>query len=548
MKNLFKVMLAGPLAASVAFAGAAQAESLNRDTINQVNAIANEELPAAQVTSITQLSDVKPTDWAYQALQSLVERYGCIVGYPDRTYRGSRALTRYEFAAGLNACLDKVIEFAASKEDLDTLKKLTEEFQSELATLRGRVDGLEARVTELEATQFSTTTKLQGDVLFSLDRAFGPSGLDTGTSFSQRVGLDFNTSFTGKDLLKPRLETNSITSPGLRDLNGFAAGAGIPSPGAALAYDNAATGADPNFTLNTLIYQFPVGSVNFTVGTSNVQVDDVFSTNGSFYAPELSYFFNNPVPGIYNDADTSNSAGAGFNWQINPNFNLGLAYINQQGPTSGQNLEADPTAGVFGADSQTTAQLAFKNDDGTFIGALAYAYRKGPAFDPVNPDGVGLPAQFGGVSYGTVRSLIGPSNSPTDLISSNNIGLSLGWAVSENFTISGSYGISFLSGSAGSSTVQSWNIGLTFPNLFADGNELGLAIGQIPYVTSDSRGAAFADSGPFAFEVYYKLQLTDNIAITPALYAVTNAGGGLTLGNLANGDYWVPVLKTEFLF
>nr|WP_261789758.1 iron uptake porin [Synechococcus elongatus] len=198
MKNLFKVMLAGPLAAGVAFAGAAQATDLSRETINQVNAIANEELPAAQVTSITQLSDVKPTDWAYQALQSLVERYGCIVGYPDRTYRGSRALTRYEFAAGLNACLDKVIEFAASKEDLDTLKKLMEEFQAELATLRGRVDALEARVTELEATQFSTTTKLQGEVILSLDRAFGPSGLDTGTSFSQRVSLNLNTSFTGK--------------------------------------------------------------------------------------------------------------------------------------------------------------------------------------------------------------------------------------------------------------------------------------------------------------------------------------------------------------
>lgn len=34
-----------------------------------------------QVTSVSQLSDVKATDWAFQALQSLVERYGCIAGY-----------------------------------------------------------------------------------------------------------------------------------------------------------------------------------------------------------------------------------------------------------------------------------------------------------------------------------------------------------------------------------------------------------------------------------------------------------------------------------
>lgn len=60
------------------------------------------------VTSVSQLSDVKPTDWAFQALQSLVERYGCIAGYPDKTFRGNRAITRYEFAAGLNACMDRI--------------------------------------------------------------------------------------------------------------------------------------------------------------------------------------------------------------------------------------------------------------------------------------------------------------------------------------------------------------------------------------------------------------------------------------------------------
>jgi Carbohydrate-selective porin, OprB family./S-layer homology domain. len=128
-----------------------------------------------QVTSVSQLSDVKPTDWAFQALQSLVERYGCIAGYPDGTYRGNRAMTRYEFAAGLNACLDQVTKLISSstanlatKEDLATIQKLQEEFAAELATLRGRVDALEARTSELEANQFSTTTKLSGEVVFAL--------------------------------------------------------------------------------------------------------------------------------------------------------------------------------------------------------------------------------------------------------------------------------------------------------------------------------------------------------------------------------------------
>jgi hypothetical protein len=123
-----------------------------------------------QVTSVSQLSDVKPTDWAFQALQSLVERYGCIVGYPNQTFRGDRALTRYEFAAGLNACIDRVNELIvaatddlAKQQDLATVQKLQESFATELASLKGRVEPLENRTATLERQQFSTTTKLSGE-------------------------------------------------------------------------------------------------------------------------------------------------------------------------------------------------------------------------------------------------------------------------------------------------------------------------------------------------------------------------------------------------
>ena len=136
-----------------------------------------------QVTSVSQLSDVQPTDWAFQALQSLVERYGCIVGYPDGTYRGNRALTRFEFAAGVNACLDRIMELlqaaiedTVTREDLAILQRLQEEFSAELAILRGRVDALEARAAELEANQFSTTTKLRGEVIFALVDNFEDQG------------------------------------------------------------------------------------------------------------------------------------------------------------------------------------------------------------------------------------------------------------------------------------------------------------------------------------------------------------------------------------
>jgi hypothetical protein len=120
-----------------------------------------------QVTNVSELRDVEPTAWAYESLKSLIERYGCIVGYPDRTFRGDRALSRREFAAGLNACLNTMERLlqenvAVLKEDIDKLKRLSEEFAQELAALGARVDNLESRTAYLEDHQFSTTTKLSG--------------------------------------------------------------------------------------------------------------------------------------------------------------------------------------------------------------------------------------------------------------------------------------------------------------------------------------------------------------------------------------------------
>ncbi|NJM76923.1 MAG: iron uptake porin [Acaryochloridaceae cyanobacterium RU_4_10] len=171
-----------------------------------------------QVTSVSQLSDVQPTDWAFQALESLVQRYGCVAGYPDSTFRGNRAATRYEMAALLNACLDQMSDRLASKEDLETVKALQTEFKSELSTLTGRVDALEARTKQLEGQSFSTTTKLNGTAAFIVQYGdvskSGFTNPQTGNAVAAGSGrptaigvvrLDFNTSFNGSDLLQTSL-------------------------------------------------------------------------------------------------------------------------------------------------------------------------------------------------------------------------------------------------------------------------------------------------------------------------------------------------------
>ncbi len=219
--KLFQQMLVAPAALgllaplAVVNSPAANAAELNINGVSDYAALSLEN-SRDQVTSVTQFSDVYPTDWAYQALSNLVEQYGCVAGYPNGTFRGNRAMTRYEAAALLNACLDRITEVT------DELRRLLKEFETELAILRGRVDGLEARVGELEATQFSTTTKLKGKADFFLgavkysDRdecnEDGGDCNSDGTNMSYRYTLNLNTSFTGKDRLYTRIRSGNMAN------------------------------------------------------------------------------------------------------------------------------------------------------------------------------------------------------------------------------------------------------------------------------------------------------------------------------------------------
>nr|MDJ0651005.1 iron uptake porin [Xenococcaceae cyanobacterium MO_188.B19] len=167
-----------------------------------------------QESSVEQLQDIAPTDWAYEALRGLIERYGCISGFRDRTYRGNKTVSRYEFVAGLNSCLSYLESLIAksehvSQEDIDILLRLMQEFQSDLAILRGRTDGLQARVNDLEVTQFSTTSKLKGEAILALGSVVA-GGEDENPVLGDRLRLELETSFSGDDLLFTRLSSGNF--------------------------------------------------------------------------------------------------------------------------------------------------------------------------------------------------------------------------------------------------------------------------------------------------------------------------------------------------
>lgn len=322
----------------------------------------------AQVTSVSQLSDVQPTDWAFQALQSLVERYGCIAGYPDGTYRGNRALTRYEFAAGLNACLDRVNELIATatadlvtREDLATLQRLQEEFAAELATLRGRVDALEAQTAELEANQFSTTTKLNGEVIFAVADAFGDEAagggeLEVNTILAARARLNFDTSFFGRDRLRTRLQARNVT----------------PFNTANTGTNMTRLGFDGNEGNDVLIddfyYRVPIGDAFLAqFDFSNTEFNDnVYTFNPAFESSgrgAISRF------GRFNPIYRQGDEGAGLTLSFNPEGKIGLS-VGYLAPTAN-----NPAEGFGLADGAYSAlgQLTFRPSDSFQLG-LTYAH------------------------------------------------------------------------------------------------------------------------------------------------------------------------------
>ena len=167
---------------------ASQAQSLDMGSVNRyqdqqdIDRMRAIEAQMGQVTSVSQFSDVQPTDWAYQALSNLVTKYGCVAGYPNGTFKGKQAMTRFEAAALLNACLDRVTEMT------EQVKRLLKEFEKELAVLKAKVDGLETKVADLAATQFSTTTKLSGQTVFWLGSSKF-DGANKGTSPLAQAGV-----------------------------------------------------------------------------------------------------------------------------------------------------------------------------------------------------------------------------------------------------------------------------------------------------------------------------------------------------------------------
>ena len=101
----------------------------------------------AQVTSVSQLKDVQPTEWSYQAISNLISRYGCVAGFPNGTFQSGTPATRAQLAALTNACLDSITTFY-TEADARLASALRAEFSREIAATNTRVSALEVAAAQ----------------------------------------------------------------------------------------------------------------------------------------------------------------------------------------------------------------------------------------------------------------------------------------------------------------------------------------------------------------------------------------------------------------
>lgn len=503
-----------------------------------------------QVNSASQLRDVSPSDWAYEALRNLVERYGCIEGYPNGTFRGNRAITRYEFAAGLNACLQEIEGLIAASadeeegkqqqvapEDLETLERLVQEFQAELATLGTQVDNLEERASVLEENQFSTTTQLIGEVVFGLGSVLAGEDVDEGEELDEvpvlghRTRLELETSFTGEDLLFTRLSAGNFPQ--------FGGVTGTPQGEIAFAEGQVtfAQGEGNDIGLEVLLYSFPItdssevwllanggaaddfaDTVNFLDGDGGSGAVSVFGTRNSIY---------------YGVGDT----GIALRNELGDNLELSLGYV-----TSEAN-EPSPGNGLFNGPYSALAQLVFTPSDSFNLG-LTYVHS-------YNQQDTGTGSDLSNFRSFTDEQF-GVGAVPT---SSNSYGVELSWQLSDHFVLGGwaSYRnattLSTLGGTIerGNLDIWNWAVTLAFPDLGKEGSLGGIVVGMEPRVTDSSINLPNLrdedEDSSLHLEAFYEYHFTDNIAVTPGVIWVRDPNH-----DNDNDDLVIGVVRTTFTF
>ena len=410
-------------------------------------------------------------------------------------------MTRFEAAALLNACLDRVTEVT------DELRRLMAEFETELVILKGRVDGLEAKVGELEATQFSTTTKLKGKTTFILGAVSSEATPATGgeaLAFQYDTRLGLKTSFTGKDLLFARIRV------GNNDGDVFAEGLS--------KLDTA--GKDGNtLEIDRIYYKFPVNDEITAVVGPMARNTEILGMKPTAYTVKTLNMFGGQfgAGNVYNKS-TGSLLGAAWKQSVEkgePGLTASLSYVAEEGDESAK--------GILTGESE-----------GSILTQIGYGNKKwGAAF---------------GYRYGQCGSSMGTSLassascSATQSVDTNNFALNGFWKPDETGlipSISAGYGFSSYNGTTIENTA-SWMVGFQWDKVMDSEHTFAVAFGAPNYVVNQTGTDPAA--AKVAWEAALKLKMGHFTVIPSVFYLPEQTQAA------ANDSQFGGVIQTVFKF
>ena len=546
----------------------------------------DEDNPLDQIPLVTQLSDVQPTDWAYQALKNLKDHYNCLPNDFQGNFQGDRTITRYEFATGLNTCLEKINQLIntdqnVKKSDIDIVNQLTTQFNSELTELNSKIDKLEQKITVVEKQQFSTTTKLNGSVWMNLTGAFADNNVkfealpntpldgrfaggrdNTGRplidttnkaeiTLSNLAWLTLNTSFTGQDLLTIQLAAGNGASP----INQFV------SAGFLNTYGNPYTDQTSGFVtgktdvvVQDLSYSFPVtNSVKLTVGP-RVNWFSYFDFNNftNYLTGSSSYISGNSTQ----SAATFWGSGAVLEWNINPQLTWKTAYLGENIPylssEFGFNTSSNPNFGLFGGTNSTTTELTYSPSDRLNL-RFRYNYTRLQGYGGQVGGANAAPLPYGYLDAGPGFSVYDPNTGTItsgglDYAFAHTFAFNFDWLLTSKVGIFGrySYGNINLKPIDQNVNVQSWQVGIGFKDLGKQG-ALGVLTFVVPMDITQGRKYFVSGGGDggtiYNLEASYYYPVNDNLAIVPAFYAIFNPNNFQS-----NPNIYVGNIRAQFNF
>ena len=392
-------------------------------------------------------------------------------------------------------------------------KSFVNEVNEEFATLKGRLDGLEAQQNNFEAGSFSDTTTMDGKAIFTLgaaqidDGAFGAGHSsqenEEDLKFVYSYTLNLNSSFTGDDNLYVRIKTGNHDNT-IFDNKEF--GTYLVS-----AKDN--TDA---LKVDKIWYQFPVGDNNtFWVG------------------PKIeNYYMHGTTPSIYKPVTKQFTLGGnGEAYGASTDTGAGWAYKAENGFALSTNVGTKSTTSTTGVNTGLLTDET-KTSWATQIGYTKPQYSASAI--------VNIKSNKWSDTYYHTAAHGGTAKDGAGLGNMTSVGLRGWWRPEESGTIVPSISLGYdttdyENATDATDSSSAYFVGLNWTDMFQADDKIGVAFGQ-PTKNEDET------TDPFAYEVYYSFKPNDSVTVTPAIF------GGSDRNGTKNEDVFGYVLETTFKF